>query len=146
MGGAKELPEELKGCDPQLVERIEQEIIDRGDPVAFDDIAGLKFQKGAVVELVCWPLERPDLFTGLRALPKGLLLFGPPGMSLDGVKDGWIGRRRLTHMYTHLSPKTGTGKTLIGKAISSQSGATFFSISASSLTSKWIGEGEKARV
>lgn len=47
---------------------------------AFDDIAGLKFQKGAVVELVCWPLERPDLFTGLRALPKGLLLFGPPGM------------------------------------------------------------------
>ena len=37
----------------------------------------------------------------------------------------------------------GTGKTLIGKAISQQSGATFFNISASSLTSKWIGEGEK---
>ena len=36
-----------------------------------------------------------------------------------------------------------TGKTLIGKAIAHQAGATFFSISASSLTSKWIGEGEK---
>ena len=35
------------------------------------------------------------------------------------------------------------GKTLIGKAIAHQAGATFFSISASSLTSKWIGEGEK---
>ncbi|CAN0389000.1 unnamed protein product, partial [Scytosiphon promiscuus] len=35
------------------------------------------------------------------------------------------------------------GKTLIGKAIAHQSGATFFSISASSLCSKWIGEGEK---
>jgi len=35
------------------------------------------------------------------------------------------------------------GKTLIGKAIAHQSGATFFSISASSLMSKWIGEGEK---
>jgi SpoVK/Ycf46/Vps4 family AAA+-type ATPase len=32
---------------------------------------------------------------------------------------------------------------LIGKAIAHESGATFFSISSSSLTSKWIGEGEK---
>lgn len=62
------------------------------------------------------PMMRPDIFTGLRALPKGLLLFGPPG----------------------------TGKTLIGKAIANQVGATFFCISASSLTSKWVGESESA--
>ena len=65
--------------------------------------------------MVVLPMMRPDIFTGLRAPPKGLLLFGPPG----------------------------TGKTLIGKCIASQSGSTFFSISASSLTSKWVGEGEK---
>ena len=33
---------------------------------------------------------------------------------------------------------------MIGKAIAHQTESTFFSISASSLTSKWIGEGEKA--
>ena len=60
-------------------------------------------------------MKRPELFTGLRSLPKGLLLFGPPG----------------------------TGKTLIGKAIAYESGATFFSISASSLMSKWTGESER---
>jgi SpoVK/Ycf46/Vps4 family AAA+-type ATPase len=67
---------------------------------------------------------RPDLFTGLRQAPRGLLLFGPPGMF----------RIRLMK---------GTGKTLIGKCIASKCQATFFSISASSLTSKWVGESEK---
>lgn len=67
------------------------------------------------MEAVVWPILRPDIFTGLRRPPRGVLLFGPPG----------------------------TGKTLIGKCIASQSDSTFFSISASSLTSKWIGEGEK---
>lgn len=52
---------------------------------------------------------------GVRAPPRGVLLFGPPG----------------------------TGKTLLGRAVASNIQAAFFSISASSLTSKWIGEGEK---
>jgi len=98
-----------------MVELIKNEIMDQGDPISWDDIAGLEFAKDTVKEIVVWPLLRPDIFTGLRGPPRGLLLFGPPG----------------------------TGKTLIGKCIASQSGSTFFSISASSLTSKWVGEGEK---
>jgi fidgetin-like protein 1 len=50
-----------------------------GDPVTFSDIAGLEGAKKLVVELVCWPMQRPELFTGMRNLAKGLLLFGPPG-------------------------------------------------------------------
>lgn len=105
----------LRGLDPKLIESIENEIVDRGKPVEWDDIAGLAFAKKVLNEVVVWPMLRPDIFTGLRAPPKGLLLFGPPG----------------------------TGKTMIGKCIACKSKSTFFSISASSLTSKWIGEGEK---
>eukprot|EP00980_Cylindrotheca_fusiformis_P017813 scaffold5631_cov117-Cylindrotheca_fusiformis.AAC.1 len=111
----EELPEELQHLDKELVKKIQNEIMESGDMVTFDDIAGLDDAKQTVQEVVCWPMKRPDLFTGLRRAPNGLLLYGPPG----------------------------TGKTLIGKAIAYESGATFFSISSSSLTSKWIGEGEK---
>ncbi|KAJ8725394.1 hypothetical protein PYW08_003577 [Mythimna loreyi] len=107
--------ERLKHIDPKMIELIESEIIDKGTPIGWDDIAGLHHAKATIQEAVVWPLLRPDIFTGLRRPPKGILLFGPPG----------------------------TGKTLIGKCVAAQCHATFFSISASSLTSKWIGDGEK---
>jgi len=117
--GNQENPElqdpRYKNIDTKMIELIINEIMDSGSPVHWNDIAGLNFQKKTVKEIVVLPLLRPDIFTGLRGPPKGLLLFGPPG----------------------------TGKTLIGKCIASQSKSTFFSISASSLTSKWVGEGEK---
>ena len=50
-----------------------------GKPTQWDDIAGLEFVKKTVKEVVVFPLLRPDIFTGLRAPPKGILLFGPPG-------------------------------------------------------------------
>lgn len=111
----KFVDERLKNIEPKMIELIENEIMDHGPPVHWNDIAGLEFAKKTIKEIVVWPMLRPDLFSGLRGPPRGILLFGPPG----------------------------TGKTLIGKCIASQSKSTFFSISASSLTSKWVGEGEK---
>lgn len=114
--GTEEVEDErLKNIDPNMIELIRNEIMDSGKLVMWDDIAGLEYTKKIIKEVVVFPMLRPDIFTGLRRPPKGILLFGPPG----------------------------TGKTLIGKCIASQSKSTFFSISASSLTSKWIGEGEK---
>ncbi|CAG9853799.1 unnamed protein product [Phyllotreta striolata] len=107
--------ESLKNIDPKMVTLIKSEIMDCKTDLMWDDIAGLAFAKNAIQEAVVWPMLRPDIFTGLRRPPKGILLFGPPG----------------------------TGKTLIGKCVASQSKSTFFSISASSLTSKWVGDGEK---
>lgn len=110
-----ELPEKLRNLEPRLIEHVSNEIMDRDPNVCWEDIAGLDHAKKCVTEMVIWPLLRPDIFKGCRSPGRGLLLFGPPG----------------------------TGKTMIGKAIAGEAKATFFYISASSLTSKWIGEGEK---
>lgn len=89
-------------------------------------------------------MTRPDLFKGLRALPRGLLLFGPPGTGMYSIYVNIYHHCTLSFVISGLLLAIYiTGKTLIGKAIAHQSGATFFSISASSLMSKWIGEGEK---
>ncbi|KXZ44405.1 hypothetical protein GPECTOR_68g376 [Gonium pectorale] len=109
------LPEPLAMLDPKIVDNVFNEVLDRSAAIRWEDIAGQEAAKALVQEMVVWPIMNPQLFRGARAPPKGLLLFGPPG----------------------------TGKTLIGKAVAANISATFFSISASSLTSKWIGEGEK---
>ncbi|UYV64713.1 hypothetical protein LAZ67_3001734 [Cordylochernes scorpioides] len=69
----------LKGVDPKLAQVILDEIVDGSPPVGFVDIAGQEVAKQALREMVILPTLRPELFTGLRSPPRGLLLFGPPG-------------------------------------------------------------------
>jgi hypothetical protein len=80
IGGEVEVDERLKNIDPKLVELITNEMLNRSPNVKWADIAGLDFAKQSVQEIVVWPMLRPDIFTGLRGPPKGLLLFGPPGI------------------------------------------------------------------
>jgi fidgetin-like protein 1 len=80
----------------------------------WSDIAGLDHVKQSLQETAILPLIRPDLFTGLRR-PQNILLYGPPG----------------------------TGKTILVRAVAVESGSCLFCCTASSLTSKWMGESEK---
>jgi len=98
-----------------LLDKIYNEILDNKPNIKFEDVIGLESAKQTLKEIIVLPNLRPDLFTGLRSPPRGLLLFGPPG----------------------------TGKTMIAKAVATECNCTFFSISASSLTSKYLGESEK---
>lgn len=104
-----------KGVDEGAAKQIFNEIVVHGDEVHWEDVAGLDIAKNALKEAVVYPFLRPDLFMGLREPARGMLLFGPPG----------------------------TGKTMLARAVATESKSTFFSISASSLTSKYLGESEK---
>jgi transitional endoplasmic reticulum ATPase len=84
--------------------------------VKWDDIGGLDTVKRELQEAVEWPMHFPEMYKQLgHTVPKGILLYGP----------------------------SGTGKTMLAKAVATESEANFISIKGPELMSKWVGESEK---
>jgi transitional endoplasmic reticulum ATPase len=85
--------------------------------VKWTQVGGLKQVKQELIEAVEWPIKKPEVFKKMGINPpRGILLYGPPG----------------------------SGKTLLARAVATESEANFISIKGPEIFSKWVGESEKA--
>ena len=93
-----------------------REVFIENPEVQWDDIGGLLDVKRELQEAVEWPMKYPKLYEELgHKMPRGILLHGP----------------------------SGTGKTLLAKAVATESEANFISVRGPELLSKWVGESER---
>src|SRR3989441_5260 len=84
--------------------------------IKWDEIGGLENVKHELQEAVEWPMKYPILYSKLgHRMPRGILLHG----------------------------LSGTGKTLLAKAVATESEANFISVKGPELLSKWVGESER---
>ncbi len=93
-----------------------REVFIENPDVKWDEVGGLEDVKRELQEAVEWPMKYPGLYDKLgHSMPRGILLHGP----------------------------SGTGKTLLAKAVATQSEANFVSVRGPELLSKWVGESER---
>ena len=93
-----------------------REVFIENPDVKWDEVGGLEDVKRELQEAVEWPMKYPGLYDKLgHNMPIGILLHGP----------------------------SGTGKTLLAKAVATQSEANFVSVRGPELLSKWVGESER---
>ena len=93
-----------------------REVFIENPDVKWDDVGGLSEVKRELQEAIEWPLKYPALYDKLgHKMARGILLHGP----------------------------SGTGKTLLAKAVATESEANFVSVRGPELLSKWVGESER---
>jgi len=118
-----ELLAELKVTMEDFLEALKEvepsairEVFTEIPDVKWSDVGGLEEVKRVLIETIEWPLKYPEIFEQAHTKPpKGILLTGVPG----------------------------TGKTLLAKAVASQTQVNFISVKGPALLSKWVGESEK---
>ncbi|MBR9699762.1 CDC48 family AAA ATPase, partial [Candidatus Woesearchaeota archaeon] len=116
----KEMLDQLRITRKDILEALKsvrpsalREVLIEIPDIKWDDVGGLDDVKQELKEAVEWPLKHPDAFkrVGVKP-PKGILLYGAPG----------------------------TGKTMLAKAVASESESNFISVKGPELLSKWVNE------
>jgi transitional endoplasmic reticulum ATPase len=109
--------EDFKAALQKIEPSAMREVFVEVAEIHWDDVGGLEDVKQSLIEAVEWPLQYPDAFAavGVRP-PRGILLYGLPG----------------------------TGKTLLVRALATESNLNFISVKGPELLSKWVGESERA--
>ncbi|XP_023716212.1 ATPase family protein 2 homolog isoform X3 [Cryptotermes secundus] len=109
--------EDLLWSMTQVKPSAMREVLIEVPNVRWSDIGGQHELKLKLRQAVEWPLKHPEVFARLGiSPPRGVLMFGPPGCS----------------------------KTMIAKALATESKLNFLSIKGPELFSKWVGESERA--
>ncbi len=107
--------DDFMGALSEIIPSTTREVFVEVPNISWDDIGGLENIKNELKKAVEWPLKYASLFNYTHIKPpRGLLLYGSPG----------------------------TGKTMIAKAVASESNANFISVKGPELLSKWVGESE----
>lgn len=99
--------------------------------------------KRLLEEAVVLPMWMPDYFKGIRRPWKGVLMVGPPGIVKLIILFAFLPCDKVVKLLITKTDSTGTGKTMLAKAVATECGTTFFNVSSSTLTSKYRGESEK---
>jgi len=116
-------PEHMQVCREDFLTALREveptatrQFFNERSSLKLSDVGGLARIKEILISIVDWPLKYPELFSLGKVSSRGILLSGP----------------------------SGTGKTLMVKALAGETGLNFIPISSSILFSKWLGESEKA--
>ena len=107
---------DFDNANKEIMPSAMREVYLESPDIPWTEIGGLEEVKRELQEAVEWPLRYPNLYKELgHTIPKGILLHGP----------------------------SGTGKTMLAKAVATESEANFISVKGPELISKWVGESER---
>lgn len=116
-GSSQVTEDDLRKAFQSIKPTVMREITLEVPKVYWTDIGGMRQVKDKLLQAVIWPFKNPEAFQRLGIQPpKGVLMYGPPGCS----------------------------KTMIGKALATESGLNFISIKGPELFNKYVGESERA--